>query len=265
MRRIVGPGEVRLVAAVAGGGQVIEVVIRMALRALQGGMRAGQGVIRVQRVIEGGDRRPCGVAVAGVACGRESRGRVAGVGGSVEVRLVATDAGGGNRRVVVVGVALRAGQRSVRTGQREHRRVVERGRIERGGVVAERAVRWEAAGNVVRVSSALEILLVAAVAGRRQGGVVVVGVARRAGHGGMRPRQRERGVVVIEGRASPVGRAVAHVACGREAGRGVIGIVGAVVIRLVATVAGRRQGGVIAVRMARCTGDGGVRTSQRKH
>ena len=53
--------------------------------------------------------------------------------------------------------------------------------------------------HVVRIGSVLVILLVAAIAVRRQRRVIVVHMTLAAGQLRVRPGQRERGVVVIEG------------------------------------------------------------------
>src|SRR5947209_8387908 len=99
---------------------------------------------------------------------------------------------------------------------------------------------------MVRVGCGVVFTLMAANAGCRQSaGVVVVGVARSAGHGGMRAGQRERGVVVVKGGARPVGGRVAGFASRRESGGGVIRVGGAVVVRLVAAYAGGRQRTVV--------------------
>ncbi len=57
--------------------------------------------------------------VASLARGRESGRNVVRIGGAVVVGLVATDAGGRKRQVVVVNVALRTGHGGVESGQRK--------------------------------------------------------------------------------------------------------------------------------------------------
>ena len=57
--------------------------------------------------------------VASLARGRESGCNVVRIGGAVVVGLVATDAGGRKRQVVVVNVALRTGHGGVESGQRK--------------------------------------------------------------------------------------------------------------------------------------------------
>jgi len=63
---------------------------------------------------------PIGCGMAGGASSGESYGGVWRSVGSVVIRLVATVAGGRQSCVVVIGVALGALQRGVRSGQREH-------------------------------------------------------------------------------------------------------------------------------------------------
>ena len=120
----------------------------------------------------------------------------------VEVGLMATDAGAGQRAVIAGGrgVALRALHGHVEASERERRVVV----IERrcrpvSRAVALRAICRETGGDVVGIRGASEVLLMAAVASRRQtAGVVIVGVAKGASHRGMGASQWERRVVVIE-------------------------------------------------------------------
>ena len=136
-----------------------------------------------------------------------------------EVGLMATVAIGRQRCVVVVHVAGRAGHALVGSGQRECGLVViEHRAIPGSGGVAGRAGGREAGRYMIRVSRPGEVGLVSTVAIGRKGGVVVVDVAGRAGHGLMRAGQRERRLVVIENRAIPGRGRVASRAGGREAG-----------------------------------------------
>jgi hypothetical protein len=156
----------------------------MALRAGQRRMRPGKGIIRIQQVIEC-DRRPVGCAVARVARGGESCRGMIGVRRPRPIRLMATVAGGGKSRVVAVGVALRAWDRRVGAGQREHRCVIERGCRPVRGCVAQRAIRGEAGGNVIRIRRSSEVRLVAAIASRRCRHIGVFYVTLNAGHSRM--------------------------------------------------------------------------------
>ena len=110
----------------------------MALRARNRCMSARQRKDR--RVIEG-RRSPVCSRVAMRAVGRESCGNVSGILGSRKVSLMAPIAGGGQRCVVVIHVALRTLNGRMRAGERETRLVViERSQRPRSCVVALRAV-----------------------------------------------------------------------------------------------------------------------------
>ena len=100
--------------------------------------------------------------MARIASGRESRSSVSGVCGSIPVCLVTSVAGGGESRVVVVGVAGGAGDGGVRAGEGECRVVViERGRAPGARRMADGAVGGEAGGDVVGIRSSREVRLVA--------------------------------------------------------------------------------------------------------
>lgn len=115
MLGIRGTREIRLVTRVAGRRSGSVVVIRMALRALQCCVHSGQRIVRIQGVIEI-HARPCGGVMTGVAGGREGDGRVVWIGGVLEVGLVTTKAVRWQCAVVVVGMALRAGNCCMGTG-----------------------------------------------------------------------------------------------------------------------------------------------------
>jgi hypothetical protein len=119
-----GTREIRLVTAVARRRQCRVVVIRVALRALQGCMCTRQREHR--SMIESG-RSPGAGRVAQSAVRGEARSHVSGVRGPCEVSLVAPVAGRRQCCVVVVGMALRTGNGRMRTSQRERRRVVIEG------------------------------------------------------------------------------------------------------------------------------------------
>ena len=118
---------------------------------------------------------------------------------------------------------------------------------------------------MVGIRGAGEIRLMAAVAGRGQRCVVVVGVALRASHRGVGARQREGRGVVIEGGARPIRCGMACGARGGEAHRDVIGVRGPVVIGLVAGITIRRHCCVVVVRMATCARHSSVEAGQREH
>ena len=122
MSRICRPGIVRLVAGVARGRQIIEVVVRMALHACERGVEARQRIICVECVIEARHRGPHqrGSAMARITRSRESGGDVTWIRRTGEVCLMAAITGGRNGGVVVVGVAQRAGECGVRTYERKY-------------------------------------------------------------------------------------------------------------------------------------------------
>lgn len=72
--------------------------------------------------------------------------------------------------------------------------------------MAERAVRRETTRYVSRIRRAIEICLMAAVAGGGQRCVVIIYVALCAGHSNVRARERERSRAVIERCPTPVSR-----------------------------------------------------------
>lgn len=116
MRRVIRPVEISLVAAIAICRQGCVVVIRMTLRTWHGDVRARQRKLRCA-VIEGG-RAPRGSCMALRAISGEPCGHVVRISSSREIRLVAGVTGCGRRYVVVVHMALRAGERGMRAGQR---------------------------------------------------------------------------------------------------------------------------------------------------
>jgi len=124
---------------------------------------------------------------------------------------------------VVIRIGMAGGAYPVRAAMTH----VEPGVVESGPQPAGRGVAGgarvrEANRNVIRVSCARVVQLVAAVAIGGHGGVVVVHVATRARHGRMRTRQGKRRVVVIERGWTPGRSAVTHVALLREPGAHVI-------------------------------------------
>ena len=162
-------------------------------------------------------------------------------------------------RANTVGAAM--GGREERVIRRWQRRLQPSSRV-----VARYTRRGPACRCVVGVRGPRVVLGVARVAISRRTDKYVVDVAQGAGNRGVRARQRERRVVVVEHGACPVRHRVARVAGGREARRGVSWVGGSVVIRLVASDARGRQRPVV------CTGagvathacHGGVEASQRE-
>jgi|SRR6516162_1964726 len=104
--------------------------------------------------------------------------------------------------------------------------------------MANRAGGRESRRDVIRVVGSRVLGLMAAIAVGGNRSVVVLEMTIRARHRGMRPRQREDGVVVIERRRAPGGGAMAHVALLREVYRRVVRIVRCRIVSQVARYAG---------------------------
>ena len=159
-------------------------------------MRASQWEVDAV-VVESGRRPACG-GMAGVAGLRESAGNVVGIGGSLEILEMARHAPSTVQVVIVVNVTIGAGARwdGVQPGEGEPGAVVVEFRVGPvAGVMALLASLREVRSRVVGIRCSLEIFQVAADAGRicaRQV-VVVIDVALRALHAGVRPGQREPG------------------------------------------------------------------------
>lgn len=121
-----------------------------------------------------------------------------------------------------------------------------------GCVVTLRTIRWEVAGNVVRVRRALKIFQMAA--HTSGGGQVVIVIDVAVGAFPRRHRmstcQQETGGGVIKLGIQPVVGAVAALARGGKLCRNVIGIVGCLKILNVARSASRRHRFKLAVRRA---------------
>lgn len=193
---------VSLVTAKACGRQRRVVVIRMALGTGNSRVRTGQREPRVVVV----KRRwaPAACRVTNRAVGRESRGGVVGICGSGVIRLVARVAGRRRVCVVVICVALGAAQRRVQARQWIVRilRMVEVDICPVRRRMARFARGRECGRGVVRVRRSRPVSAMASVTIRRQGRVVIVGVALSTRHSGVRPGQREDRCVVKR-RGSP--------------------------------------------------------------
>jgi len=177
---------------------------------------------------------------------------VIGVGGTGEVRLVTGIAGGWRRCVVVVRVALCAGECSVQTGEwiiRVHSMIEIYVRPISGGVAGFACCRERGSG-MVWICGSVPISLVTAKAISRQRRVVVVCVARGTWNRCVRSGERERGRVVVERRGRPCCRGVAQRAIGRKARRGVVWTSGASEVFLVASVTAGWQRCVVVVHVA---------------
>jgi len=212
--------------------------------------------IRVLRVIECRPS-PGGGVVAVLARGREElrlRG-MAGVGGVVVVGLMATDARGWQRRVVIVDMAVRAHPRryEVRTGKGEGCVVVIEGGIcPDSRIVAEFACSWESGCTVRGIVRARIVVLVARVAQGTVQRIVIVHMAVRAlpRRHGVISRQWETGTAVIEGRIGPRSRVVALIARLRKVGGNVIGICGPLKVLQMARYAGHNCQVVVVIYVA---------------
>src|SRR5215469_14171675 len=140
-------------------------------------------------------------------------------------------------------MALIALQSNVRSGQREAGRGMVKGCAVPGSRVVALLTRGrETRLHVIRAGRAVEILHVARGAIGWRSYELSVDMALRARHAHVRSLERERReLIVIECRGIPRARAVAKVACSREAGLRVRWIVGFVEVRHVAAVAGGRR------------------------
>ena len=269
---------------------VIDVALRT-LRNLPGGSHlVGVGEREARRaVIESGVGPAGGVVASGALRDREAGGDVVRDAPAhrlraVPLRQVATGIAAVGRRnlqgVIVVDVALDAGRGQVRAGQREPGdAVIKAGHVGPGnGVVTLRAVRRGKGGTsrrVHRVVGGLPILQVAA--GVSAIGwldlqiVVVVDMALRAGHVGVRIAQRETGGGVIERCGGPRSRVVALRAVGGgkdRAGTGMRRIVGLLPGRQMATRVAAIAGGdlqvIVIVDVAFLAGHVGVAGGERE-
>ena len=173
----------------------------------------------------------------------------------VVIRLMARDAGGGGQVVIVVDVTIGTGTRrhGVTAGEREPGAVViERGVEPGASAVALFAGLREIRGDVIGIGGSLEILQVAAHAGRGVEVVVVVDMAVGAGarRNGVQAGEREPGAVVIERGIEPGAGVVTLVAGLREIRSDVIGIRRSLVVLQVAGRAGRAVQVVVVVDVA---------------
>lgn len=220
----------RVIAAVAAGALKNRIVVGIDVACGTHAIRVAviDGKIRVLRVIKSGVGPRGGVMAILTSGGKELWLRsVAGIGRVVVVGLVASDAGGGQGRVVVVHVAITALSRrhSVRSGERECRVVVVEGRVgPDGGVVAKFAGGRESSRAVRRIVGIRVILLMTGVAERAVQRIVIVDMAigAKARRHRVRTGELESGCGVIERSIAPENRVVAGFACQREGGGNVI-------------------------------------------
>ena len=187
--------------------------------------------------------------------------------GSAVVGLVAAPAIPAAQAVVAVDMALGALQAGMRARQGEPgRRVVKGGAgpVKSRGSMANGAVLREAGGFVRRVGGSVEVVLVAAPAGRAAQSVVIIDVARGALLGGVEAHQGEARGGVVKGGAVPICRGVTPGAILREVGRLMRRTVGSVVVGLVTVPASCRGQAVVVVHVALDALHAGVRASQRE-
>ena len=198
----------------------VVIIVDVALCALQRSMSTGQRESG-GRVVEG--RAGPGSRVMALGAGLGEAGlHVVRIRSALEVLQVATNASrvGTGQIVVIVDVALRAGNCRMRPSQRETgRRVIECCSRPRCGGVALLTRLRESRCHVVRIRRSLEVLQVTTDASRIGAGQVVVAihVALRALQRRVSAGQRETGRRVIERRVSPRRGGVALLASRREA------------------------------------------------
>jgi len=262
--RVGGAGVLGLMAGVAVCRRTDVDIVDVARGARRSDMRACQRERRVV-VIEYGACPGSGV-VAGVAGGGKASRGVIGIRSGLPVCRMAGVAILGDGGVVAVDVALRAGQRSVRTGEgKAYCVVVERRRCPRGSGVTDGAVGREAGTDVVRIGCAGEGGLVAGIAGGGCARVVVVQVALRAGKRGMHPGERIVGIErVVEGSVEPRRGCMAGTAVVGQAQSQMRRVRAGVEHRGMAGETGRWRALVYVVDMAGLAGESGVHPRERK-
>lgn len=198
MIRIVGCLILRLMARIAVRGRAGIHIIDVAGGAGHGDMGARKregGVVVVER-----SGAPCRCGVADITGLRVSARNVVGVGGVVEVRQVAGDAGCAQGGVLTVDVACGARQRDMRAGESPAGRGVVENRAEPvGGGVTERAILGESRGDVIRIGGLVEVGEMTPLALRRRIGELTVQMALRAGQSKVVAGERESHRGVIEG------------------------------------------------------------------
>lgn len=159
-----------------------------------------------------GRSRPRRGGVARLTSRRKSSGSVVRIVGPLIVHSVAAVAVGWKARIVIVNVATCTGNRSVSACERKGRVVVVKGASgPNDGVMARFACGGESQLNMVnRRYGVVVVGLVTRNAGGAGEAVVVVDVTRTAGHRYMCAGQGPAGCGVIECRAQPGYRRMAH-------------------------------------------------------
>ena len=163
-----GSGVILRVAAVAVHRQRCVVVIDVARGAGNCDVGAGQRELRL--VMVEGRTGPGSGAMTRRARGWEADGRMGRRIGVIEIGLVAAIAVSGKpARIVVIHVARHTRHIDMRAGQRESRSVVIEGRVSPyRNRMADRAVRWETACEVIGLCRPVEVSLMARIAGGRR-------------------------------------------------------------------------------------------------
>ena len=231
VRRIVGPVVIRLVTVPASAIRQTVVVIDVALRALQAGMRAGQREAGIG-VVEGsaGPIRN-GVAVAESAILREPGSCVRRVVSAGIIRLVAIPAIGAAQRIIVVYMARRALLSSVNPHESESRRRVAEPRPQPlYGCVTQRAVLRECRRFMWRAVRRVEIVQMAVDAGPARKTVIAIDVTLGALQAGVCSGEREASGGMIELGAEPLHGVMATGAILREIRRLMVRIVRGIVV-----------------------------------
>jgi len=237
-------------AAETVGRQRRVVVVHVATGTGNGGVSAGQRETRV--VVIERCLGPGGRVMADVTLLREPDRHVVRIIGVLKVGKVAGHTCRVRQSVcIAAGMALAALQRRMPTGQRPASRGMIEARLSpRGCVVTDFALLGEAHGNVIRIGRSGVILLMAAVAGGRQAGVIVVHVALRALHAGVRASEWKRRLRVIECCRHPRGGGVADLTGLRDPGRRMVRIRRALVVLQMARYASCRGQIEVPVRVA---------------
>ena len=173
---VVGALEIPDVTGRAIRRNAVEITVRVALRALQRCVRAGQRERRFA-VIER-CTRPGGRRMAQAAIHRETGFGVVGIARVAEIAEVARTAVRRDAREIAVAVALVALQSNVGARQREGRfGMVERRAGPGSGGMAEGAIHGEPGLGMVRVRRAIEVLQMTRAAVGSKRGEIPAGVA----------------------------------------------------------------------------------------
>ena len=118
--------------------------------------------------------------------------------------------------------------------------------------------------DVIWICRSREVRLVTGVAICRSTGKDVIDMALIAGYCHVSAREREGCAVVVEGSAGPGSCGVAGVACGGEAGCGMVRIGRSIPIRLMAAITCCGKCRVVIVHVARSTRSGHMGAGQRE-